>query len=174
MIRCIEAQYRIQEFHGSRPEQKLQSAGLLRQVLLSPQGFFAYYKTSVAKTDPIRFCQPTHFIPGKRIERPQRGGKHSGDRCTAEDSKSFLLRRGLQLFDYPFRCSNHTLQSLSSFRLRIYVKQRSRVAKSIYRSQISIGKLSGSRKNVKDLFVASSTRMGGTNDGSMTNAMKHA
>ena len=103
MIRCKETQYRIQGFHGGRPEQELQGAGLLGQVLSRPQKLFAYHKTSTIKTDSIRFSQPTHLVWGKRIEGPQRCGENSGDRYTAEDLKSSLLPRGRQLFDYHFR-----------------------------------------------------------------------
>src|ERR1700723_1360942 len=103
MIRCIETHYRIEGFHGGRPEQELQGAGLLGQVLSRPQKLFAYHKTSAIKTDSIRFSQPTHLVWGKRIERPQRCGENSGDRYTADDSKSSLLPRVWQLFDYHFR-----------------------------------------------------------------------
>src|ERR1700732_2945618 len=78
LIRCIETQYRIQGFHGSRLEQKLQSAGLLGSVLFCPQRLIAYHKTSAIKTDSVRFSQPTHLVWGKRIERPQRCGENSG------------------------------------------------------------------------------------------------
>jgi hypothetical protein len=94
MIRCIETQYRIQGFHGGRPEQEFQGTGLLGLVLSSPQKLIAYHKSSAIKTEPIRFSQPTHLVWGKRIERPQGCGENSGDRYTAEDSKPSLLPRG--------------------------------------------------------------------------------
>src|ERR1700733_10585669 len=65
MIRCIETQYRIQGFHGGRPEQEFQGTGLLGLVLPSPQKLIAYHKSSAIKTEPIRFSQPTHLVWGK-------------------------------------------------------------------------------------------------------------
>jgi hypothetical protein len=130
MIRCIETQYRIQGFHGGRPEQEFQGTGLLGLVLSSPQKLIAYHKTSAVKTDSIRFSQPTHLVWGKRIERPQGCGENSGDRHTAEDSKSSLLPRGWQLFDYHFRWRVSQVRIFNSWPVSTALRRQAKVSRS--------------------------------------------